>query len=453
MRRQEEEEGEQTMDEDARPPDERRRAGRLRVTVLVVLGVLAAGLAGRAVRSDATDPGMLVVERATAPPVPEEPTPSPRPSRSPRPPRSPRPSPSPVPEVGVWEELPAAPGPARAEAAAAWTGTEVIVWGGSTGDGGGRWGSLADGAAYDPASASWRTLAPGPLGARAGAASAWTGTHLFVWGGVDPVRHLADGALYDPATDAWLPVPPGPLSPRNGARAVWTGREVVVIGGQDNAGAQPDSAAFDPAAGTWRRVPPLPGEAAADGFGTSVVWTGDRLVVLSVALPGPGHPLGDATLWTASAALNGWTSLALPGDGATGGVLAAADGVLAAIFQDEQGRSTGELHVLEPGAETWTVAADGPLLLDPYRHDLVMTEAGVLVVGLDPGSAAARYDRGTDRWARVTAAPYRPAPADYVRGGERVWTGEELLLLGGEHGETGGGLRLRLEPVPVPVPG
>ncbi len=32
---------------------------------------------------------------------------------------------------------------------------------------------------------------------------AWTGTEMIVWGGGDANTDLADGAAYDPATNSW----------------------------------------------------------------------------------------------------------------------------------------------------------------------------------------------------------------------------------------------------------
>lgn len=348
----------------------------------------------------------------------------------------------------MWAELPAAPGGARTDSAVAWTGAELVTWGGATGGQGGERGFLADGVAFDPAAEAWRGLAPAPLGARVGAASVWTGTQLFVWGGLDPVRHLADGARYDPTTDSWLPVAPGPLGPRTGARAVWTGTEVVVVGGRDNAGAKLDVAAYDPAQDTWRSLPPLPGGGEFGDPGASVAWTGDRLVVLSVSYPSPEQPAADATLWAADASLDGWTSIELPvADGVIGGELAADDGLLFAIFFDQGVGGSSELHILEAGTDTWSAAADGPLLLDPNRHELVPFDDGVLVIARDPAAPGARYAPASDSWVRVVGPPTRPTQG-YVAGGTTpVWTGRELLLPDARDGRTGGGLMLRLDPV------
>jgi hypothetical protein len=170
-------------------------------------------------------------------------------------------------------------------------------------------------AAQATATAGWRDLGS-PLSARVGEVVAWSGEDLLVWGGFVP-QHLdlsepprGDGALYDLAADRWTPLPPSPLAAGGGAAvwtgdvfvvvrsgppsdgppaatfgpatmswqsidgepvealagAAWTGREVIV---------QPGNRAWDPGRQTWRALPPRPGSAEP----SDVVWTGDRLVV------------------------------------------------------------------------------------------------------------------------------------------------------------------------------
>ena len=67
--------------------------------------------------------------------------------------------------------------------------------------------------------AAWRDLPPGPLGERIEVAGAWTGQELVVWGGLGwssdgAELSLGDGAAFDPATGSWraLPPAPGPVS-------------------------------------------------------------------------------------------------------------------------------------------------------------------------------------------------------------------------------------------------
>ena len=66
-----------------------------------------------------------------------------------------------VPGSAGWARLPRAPIAPRSEYAAVWTGKQMIVWGGYSGN-----TQYGDGAAYDPATRTWSKLAAGPLPAR-----------------------------------------------------------------------------------------------------------------------------------------------------------------------------------------------------------------------------------------------------------------------------------------------
>ena len=84
---------------------------------------------------------------------------------------------------------------------------------------------------------SWRRIATPPIPPAGGMAAAWTGRQLVVWGGqaADGQEPAGDGAAYDPAADRWEELPPAPIAARFGASAVWTGREVLFWGGQGGA--------------------------------------------------------------------------------------------------------------------------------------------------------------------------------------------------------------------------
>ncbi len=150
------------------------------------------------------------------------------------------------PATSSWRMLPKAP---TGEGFTAWTGHELIGWGGGCcGDASG------DGSAYDPAANTWRTLAPSPLAPSQGPLGAWTGHRLIlVTSGYNPAddkpypASMARAASYDPATDTWSRLtapPPGAL--RYGGAAAWDGRELLVVG---NASATRHNAyAYDPAA-------------------------------------------------------------------------------------------------------------------------------------------------------------------------------------------------------------
>jgi N-acetylneuraminic acid mutarotase len=71
----------------------------------------------------------------------------------------------------------------REDAAVVWTGNEAWVFGGFDRR---DTAAIGDAFAWDPATRTWRTLpSSGAPGARAGAASVWTGGAWIIWGGYD----------------------------------------------------------------------------------------------------------------------------------------------------------------------------------------------------------------------------------------------------------------------------
>src|SRR5205814_7816383 len=93
--------------------------------------------------------------------------------------------------------------------------------------------TLNTGARYDLATDSWTptTLTDAPS-ARNGHTAVWTGTQMIVWGGSDGFfNNLNTGAKYDPGTDNWTSMTGIAPLPRNLHTAVWTGREMIIWGG------------------------------------------------------------------------------------------------------------------------------------------------------------------------------------------------------------------------------
>jgi hypothetical protein len=91
----------------------------------------------------------------------------------------------------------------------------------------------AGSAAYDPRTNTWRRLPKGPLGAREQYASVWTGRELLIFGGHSGDTYaLPTAAALNPATGSWrrlkaLDAVIG-LATVNGA--LWNGREAFVSG-------------------------------------------------------------------------------------------------------------------------------------------------------------------------------------------------------------------------------
>ena len=195
----------------------------------------------------------------------------------------------------------------RFETEAFWTGSEMVVFGGTSVDG----DILADGAVWNAASNTWRPLPASPLGVRDGAVVAWAGDRLVIWAGAalipsdDPdsggeYEMRNDGAAYVPATDTWVPVAAAPIPPRSGADSVWTGTHLVVTGGsrEGEDDDRNDGAALDPATGAWSAIAARPAPGACGGeVPCGGVWTGTMAVFPTAGLA--YHPAGDR--WSAVA--------------------------------------------------------------------------------------------------------------------------------------------------------
>ncbi len=186
-----------------------------------------------------------------------------------------------TPASDSWSPLTNVGGPStRAYHTAVWTGTEMIVYGGTTNISSLPFPAASDGARYTRASNSWTTLPIlfAPTG-RFLHSVAWTGTEMYVWGGVNGSgQDLNDGSRYTPGTNSWngLTTTNAP-SKRDSAPAVWTGSHFIVWGGQGGSGVPPtDGGQFNAATNTWTAtsaVSPPPARVHH-----SLVWTGSEML-------------------------------------------------------------------------------------------------------------------------------------------------------------------------------
>jgi N-acetylneuraminic acid mutarotase len=294
-----------------------------------------------------------------------------------------------APSSDGWRSLAAFPLGPRSGEATAWTGREMVVVGGRTA------ASASDttvtsshptatGAALDPKTNNWRTIAPMPATMASPTAAVWTGREVVVFDHTHTYR-------YHPTTDQWS-VGAAPPFARDGVTVVWTGHQMLVWGGQDTAppGASPsalpvraDGAAYDPTTDTWQAIPAAPVPARTDA---EAVWTGRQMI-----------------LWG--------------GTGSSG----YAHGAL------------GKGAAYDPTKRTWRALPASPLTARS-GHQMVWTGREVVVWGgftpLVPAPRdGAGYDPATDQWRRLPAAP--PTPPALLTAFTSAWTGEQVLLLGG----------------------
>src|SRR5206468_4419545 len=175
-----------------------------------------------------------------------------------------------------------APDP-RYDHTAVWTGSEMIVWGGTTGVG----SYFNTGGRYNPATDSWTATSPAnaPTG-RYLHTAVWTGSEMIVWGGfnnLDPSPFLNTGGRYNPSTDSWtatstINAPDG----RQWHTAVWTGSEMIVWGGYfyDFINGVPrhlnTGGRYNPSTNSWTATSTTNAPAGREQH--TAVWTGKMIV-------------------------------------------------------------------------------------------------------------------------------------------------------------------------------
>jgi N-acetylneuraminic acid mutarotase len=158
---------------------------------------------------------------------------------------------------------------------ALWTGSEMIVWGGSD-----SMHALHTGGRYDPKNDSWTPtgVTKVPLG-RSVHAAVWTGNEMIVWGGVDETFNVTNtGGRYSPLNDSWVATSLASApSPRSGQTGVWTGSEMIVWGGGDTSGFFNTGGRYNAGMDSWR---PTTTTSSPDARGShTAVWTDSEMII------------------------------------------------------------------------------------------------------------------------------------------------------------------------------
>jgi hypothetical protein len=138
---------------------------------------------------------------------------------------------------------------ARWNHAALWSGSEMIIWGGTD-----QTNYLRTGGRYKPNTDTWiPTAIPGTIPGRTSFAAVWSGSEMIVWGGVDETFNDTNtGGRYDPIDDQWSATSlANAPSARDSHSAVWTGTEMIIWGGGDSTSHLNTGARYNAAADAW----------------------------------------------------------------------------------------------------------------------------------------------------------------------------------------------------------
>lgn len=337
-----------------------------------------------------------------------------------------------------WVSIGTAPLSDRRDALATWAGDRLIVLGGVTGTGAfpDGLGSSPDGAAWFAAEQRWATISPGPAGTIEGAFSVWNGTELLAgpteadsnapWNPNDiDLRDVRYGlAAYNPSTDTWRYV--GPLDrwedheSGNGRQAAWLGDQLLVA----HRAARTPGTDFgvdpvylvDPATGSRRAVDPGPFAASPypDASGEVMLTAVERWVMAITNW--------DLQPWVLDLDRFSWRRATSPPDTSSLHLVPAA-----AIGDQLVVRESGgpRMWLFDPavdGERAWQEVTPNPFPPARWSYDPVWSGTELFV----PGAA---YDPATDSWREV---PAPPRGRDRQRSLHSHWTGDGLLLFGGE---------------------
>ena len=222
---------------------------------------------------------------------------------------------------------------------AVWTGKELLAF------------SAFHSVAYNPGTHAWRKLRKSV----GGGLVVWTGREAIGWGGGCCGDAWGNGLAYDPATDTYRELAPSPLAPTQHPLGVWTGRELVLF----SSGLNPvddetypagfaRAAAYDPERDTWRRITPLP--ASGLGFGGAAGWDGREVLVA-------GDGASARAAFAYDPATNRRRSLAPMPFGLRNATAFWAWDRLLVWGDSESGRGLA----YDPSADRWSVLPSGPL--------------------------------------------------------------------------------------------
>jgi len=161
-------------------------------------------------------------------------------------------------------------------------GSSVFIWGGSDSTG----NVLDSGAIYDTTSDAWTPIAKdaNTLTARVFATAVWTGSLVIVFGGSDAsgANVYKDAAIYDPAKNAWTAIAPA-AKQRSMPLGFWDGTRAVFYGGVGATAAAVSGAdRFDLSTWTSSTATNDPGAILSCAY----AWNGDTLFLQGGILGG-----------------------------------------------------------------------------------------------------------------------------------------------------------------------
>lgn len=376
------------------------------------------------------------------------------------------------PTTGAWTPISTVGAPqARFGHSAVWTGTKMVIWGGqTTGSNGTTAMVLSTGGCYDPATNTWSSMSPNvdnsgpPPGipdARRGHLAFWTGSEMLIWGGSSSTQFLGStgagtvslpGRRYNLATNTWSSMAATNIELATVAGSysgVWTGSEMIVWAGAGGPpGTPPRAGRYSPTVDAWQALPNIPGDPAVSDSGFTTVWAGSQMLVWGGSIAGTSYTNAGYRFDPAgNAGAGSWASMSTAGaptQRARHYALVSGSEMIVWGGYNVSGPPTPVTTMLNDGGR-YNAITDSWLPISttdaaPSRSEATVTIAGdkmIVWAGVqtDPGFPGMSFkflkhggvfEPATDVWSKLSNGS--PAPRF---GHTAVWTGTDLIVWGG----------------------
>jgi N-acetylneuraminic acid mutarotase len=341
--------------------------------------------------------------------------------------------------------------PAARETHAVWTGSEMIIWGGS------NFTSLNTGSRYNPATDSWMATSTSnaPTG-RGSYTLVWTGSEMIVWGGIDSGGDTNTGSRYNPTTDVWVATSlSGAPSPRDSHTAVWTGTEMIIWAGNGGCGSQcnlNNGGKYNPITDSWTATSWV--NAPAARWSHRAVWTGSEMIVWGGTdsvnyLQTGGRYNATTDTWVPTSLVN----VPIGRDYYTAVWTASEMIVWGGVDETFNDTNTGGRY--NPSTDSWVATNTNNAPSPRDSHIAVWTGTEMIIWGGgDPTgqlNTGARYNTATGVWTPTTTTNPPEARENHTV----VWTGGQMIVWGGRNSNdpqfflNTGGIYCAQTPVPT----
>lgn len=330
------------------------------------------------------------------------------------------------PSTDAWTPISnlGAPSP-RLRHTAIWTGTEMIVWGG--------YYALDTGGRYNPVTDTWvpTSTVNAPSG-RYYHSMIWTGTEMITWGGYNG-NELNSGGRYNPGTDSWTATSmTNAPEPRTGHSATWTGTEMIVWGGSDSTFFN-NGFRYNPVTDVWILISNV--NAPEPRGGHSAIWSGSELIIWG----GANHTSYFNTGARYSPATNSWIPLSIVNSPSarsaaatvwTGTEMIIWGGVGCPDPPTDCSSATllSSGGVYNPTNDSWVETEKIGAPYGRVGHSAVWSGSEMIIWG-GGSRTGGKYNPTTNQWIPTSIPePNIPTPRAYFVG---IWTGAEMLVWGG----------------------